>query len=353
MSKSYAWEVVVIDAALLGTETSLGRVRRVIEEVERSSPDVQMLYLAYDDRELDLAPSQDTSVVLCDRKRAAEAILSFYSEAKGVQPGVQHATPWMWLAGKRILWLRRRRSPFISYFQPPKGVVCRRFPKLAVANGCPYSCAYCYLQLTLRMQPFVSLFLNLEELESELPRWEEKPRGRNGRLLLNLGELGDAVEPFPWLMGVVISAVARHAHLGVLLLTKSERIRQVPELGPWTTLRAEPQDEACSVSLTTPENAALFERDAPPPEERLEGLAEVARETKVEAVRVRLDPIIPWGNWQGGYAALVGEIAKELGDELELVTLGQLRFTPALLPFVVDGGARGAEGKGVAQSPAL
>lgn len=318
MSVEGDWELVAIDAALLVGEIASSLLRRALEEARVTSPEARILWLAYEAREASLVP-QDGKVVSCDRQSAAEAIWDFHS-----QSGEEHPSANRTKAGKKILWLRQRKSPFLSYFHPPEGVVCHRFPKLAMANGCPYDCAYCYLQLTLWRQPFVSLFLNLEDLEDELPRWEKKARRVGKRLLLNAGELGDAIEPFPWFAGAVIGAVAPYPHLSVLLVTKSNRLPQVAGLGPWAT---------CSITLTTSSAAALFEPDAPSPQERLQGLVEATEEAGV-GVRVRLDPIIPWGSWQQEYAVLVEEMARQLGAQLELVTLGQLRFTPALLPFV-------------------
>ena len=311
------WELVAIDAALLGYEITLRRVGRVLEEVEQTSPIARILYLAYDRQELALVP-QDAEVILCQRSGAAEAIMELYRSRGAVGNTAQPAP------GKHILWLRERRTPFISYFTPPKGVVCRRFAKLAIGNGCPYDCVYCYLQFTLRMQPMVSLFCNLEKLEKELPRWGRKGAASTGRLLLNAGELADAVEPFPWLVGRAIGMAAPYTNLGVLLVTKSARLPEVPGLGPWVT---------AAVSLTTDQAAALFEPGAPPPEERLRALGQAIRRAGVRA-RVRLDPIIPWGNWQEDYVALVERMAEEL-EEIDLVTLGQLRFAPGLLPRVM------------------
>lgn len=48
--------------------------------------------------------------------------------------------------------VRPGKHRWIHYFKPPKGIVCHRFPVFSWANGCPYSCAYCYLRQTLHRQ---------------------------------------------------------------------------------------------------------------------------------------------------------------------------------------------------------
>ncbi|MGB3904732.1 MAG: hypothetical protein WBB22_07395, partial [Anaerolineae bacterium] len=85
-------------------------------------------------------------------------------------------------SGKKILYLAKRRSNFISVFNPPCGAVCHRFYKLVLGTECPYDWSYCYLQLTFRMAPYVRQYLNLEDLRGELDRlnWE-----KNKSILLN------------------------------------------------------------------------------------------------------------------------------------------------------------------------
>jgi hypothetical protein len=91
-------------------------------------------------------------------------------------------------AGKNILHLAKRRSPFISVFNPLRGVVRHRFYKLVLGTECPYDCSYCYLQLTFRMAPYVRQHLNLEDLWRELGRLNRKIAKP---ILLNTGELAD------------------------------------------------------------------------------------------------------------------------------------------------------------------
>jgi len=347
--------LVAVDGGLLGDQKAMSRVRRALREVllgNRPSG-LQVLVLLHNlQEEIDFTEragffarlSRESGVKTAHtrvRSRAEDprAMMGFYAaycsprpQGRGVAAKVD--------MGKRILHLARRGSPFISRYSPPRGVVCHQFLKGAIATGCPFDCSYCYLQLTLRLRPAVTVYLNLEDMFAEFPRWEEEAASKGQLLLLNLGELADAVEPFPWLAGEVCRAVRPFEHLGVLLLTKSPRLSEVPHLHDRVV---------CAVSLTNPELSFALEAGTPSPLARLRALERVAEESPAR-IRARLDPVIfdtgqlhtSRGAWQysgvvqnGAYFHLIKQLAG-LGPRLELLTLGQLRFSPPLLRIAAE-----------------
>ena len=356
MSSLWCPALVAVDAGLFADERAMARVRRALRDVLARPSDVtcsrgmHILILCHGwQEEIDYTEkvgffgglARDYGVTVAQarvRSRADDprAIMSFYASyvpgddrtgQDGASPfGAEplRAKPFDTIAGKRILHLARRRSPFIEPFIPPPGVVCHRFLKGAIANGCPFDCSYCYLQLTLRARPAVTVYLNLEDMFAELPFHDQKAALEGQPRLLNLGELADAVEPFPWLAGEVCEAVRAFPHLGVLLLTKSSRL---PEVAPLH------DGVVCSVSLTNPAFASLLEEGTASPEARLDALKRVAEETPAR-LRVRLDPILIQGEeLDGAYRELIEGLGV-FGRRLEVVTLGQLRFARALLPLV-------------------
>ena len=318
------FEVVGIDAALLLEKKSLGRVRRVVEALGK---DKRYLILTLEGnrieqkadqafvRELNLKVSQIRK--LSRRIDEAPVLIGSVLGRDGGWTLVKKIE-----AGKKILHLAKRRSPFISVFKSPRGVVCHRFYKLALGTECPYDCAYCYLQLTFRMAPYTRQYLNLEDLWGELERLNRKI---NKPILLNTGELADplAVDHIAGIVNEVVSQMSKYENLQLLLLTKSAN---VDHLQPVDNGRV-----VFSVSLTTPENAKEFEHGAPEPHDRIEALRKA--EMKGYRTRCRIDPIICASyDWEADYRQLIEPLLER--TRVEMITLGQPRFHPPLLNLV-------------------
>jgi len=204
------FEVVGIDAALLLEKKSLGRVRKAVENLGK---DRRYLILTLEGNGIEEEAAKafvreqglDVSEIRRLSRRIDEAPVLIGS-LLGRDGGWTLAEKIE--AGKKILHLAKRRSPFISVFKPPRGVVCHRFYKLALGTECPYDCSYCYLQLTFRMGPYTRHYLNLEDLWGELERLNRKT---NKSILLNTGELAYplAVDHITGIVNEVISQMSK------------------------------------------------------------------------------------------------------------------------------------------------
>ena len=318
------FEVVGIDAGLLLEEKSRGRVRRVVENLGK---DRRYLILTLEGNSIEEEAAKalmndlglDTAEMNKLPRRIDEAPLLIGS-VMGRQGGWTLAEKIE--AGKKILHLAKRRSPFISAFIPPREVLCHRFYKLALGTECPYDCSYCYLELTFRMAPYTRQYLNLEDLWGELERLNRK---MHKPILLNTGELADplAVDQITGIVNEVISEMWKYENLQLLLLTKSAN---VDHLQPVDNGRV-----VFSVSLTTPQNAKEFEHGAPKPYDRIEALAKA--EMKGYRTRCRIDPIICANeDWGADYRQLIEALFQR--TRVEMITLGQPRFHPSLLNLV-------------------
>jgi len=318
------FEVVGIDAALLLEEKSLGRVRKTVDNLGK---DKRYLILTLEGnsiegeaakafvRELSLNATEIRK--LPRRIDEAPVLIGSVLGRKGGWTLAEKIE-----AGNKILHLAKRRSPFISVFNPPRGVVCHRFYKLVLGTECPYDCAYCYLQLTFRMAPYTRQYLNLEDLWGELERLNRKT---NKPILLNTGELADplAVDHITGIVNELTSQMSKYEKLQLLLLTKSVN---VGHLQPVHNGRV-----VFSVSLTTPANAKEFEAGAPEPYDRIEALRRA--EMKGYGTRCRIDPIICADeNWEADYRRLIEVLSER--TRVEMTTLGQPRFHPSLLNLV-------------------
>lgn len=224
--------------------------------------------------------------------------------------------------GKHILHLGHRSGKFVSVFEPPKGVVCHPFHKLVLGTQCPYDCAYCYLQITYRIAPYVRQYLNLEDLRRELVRLNDRLKKP---ALLNAGELSDPLALDPWtrVAEEIISWLPELPRIHILLLTKSGNTRHLPKLTGELEGRV-----IVSVSLTTEPNRKALEHGTASIRQRIRAL-EVAQ-TKGYGVRARFDPIVTArDDWEAEYDPVARSLTSAV--DCDVITLGQPRFFPQLL----------------------
>jgi len=220
---------------------------------------------------------------------------------------------------------RHRASPFIRFFDAtPPGIICPHFHLLAHANGCPFRCDYCYLQLTLRRNRAPVLFSNLDGLTREVERF----LSRDEPSVLNAGELADALafDETAELMRLLVPMFGQQRKHKLLLLTKSTRVDPLLRLDHG-------EQTVVSFSLNSAEAAQSFEHGAPAPSARVE--AARASHAAGYPVRLRIDPMVPLTGWRGSYLRLVDLLRRRTLPER--VTLGTLRFFPSLPHFSRNG----------------
>lgn len=223
----------------------------------------------------------------------------------------------------------RRGSNFIRRFAGPgegSEIVCFKFWQLVPAGGCPFRCAYCFLQTTtwFRIRPdelYGLVYSNVSDMIFELERWLEDQTPK----MLIVGELQDGLvfdtaykkvtgKPLSHWLIPRFAAQSRHR---LIFLTKSVMIEHALEL------QATPQ-VVFSWSVNAEEVAAQWEHGAPLPSARMKA-ARRMREAGWP-IRFRLDPMVPYLGWQSGYEAVIDEL-NTIGPEM--VTLGALRATSA------------------------
>lgn len=216
----------------------------------------------------------------------------------------------------------------------PESIVCPHFWELKWAWGCPFNCAYCYLQGTFRgdkrprYKPLKLFLLGLDEMFLKL----SEPT------IFNSGELSDSLMEFHDVIGVprvkegpilarieqIADKFEEQSKHKLLLLTKSH-------MGKLFAQRSRKQTIA-SFSLNATEVWRRWEHRTPPPKERVRG-AKALSDAGYE-VRVRIDPVFPIENWKEHYEDLVYSILSEFSPER--ITLGTPRGLAKTLLYSPD-----------------
>lgn len=210
----------------------------------------------------------------------------------------------------------------------PTDVVCPHFLELKWATGCPFSCAWCYLNGTLRFmprksQPYVKPY---DKIEQHVRTFLENVDGCGE--LLNTGELADSLmhekNGHPFSQFIISLFQEQEAHK-VLFLTKSGHIEHL--------LAINGQGQAVvSFSLNANEVARRFEKGAPPVAHRIEAASRLSGAGY--EVRIRIDPMVPVLNWRDQYLQLVDDVfAKFIPSR---ITLGSLRGLQSTINMATD-----------------
>ncbi|MCI0357602.1 MAG: hypothetical protein L0211_03840 [Planctomycetaceae bacterium] len=221
------------------------------------------------------------------------------------------------------------RGQFIKQFSGPEadsGVVCFKFWQLVHASGCPYRCAYCFLQTTAffrfnKTALMGQIYSNWEQMLDEVKAWLAAPTPR----MLIVGELQDglafdsayaAVSGKPLTHHLIPLFAAQNRHR-LVFLTKSTLISHALKLEPTPQV-------VFSWSVNAEYVGKRWEQGAPLPSRRFASAAKM--QEAGWPIRFRLDPMIPYAdkseNWQTGYATAIDRI-NSLAPEM--VTIGALR----------------------------
>jgi len=197
-------------------------------------------------------------------------------------------------------------------------VVCPHFLELKWASGCPFNCAWCYLQGTFRFQdykktPRLKDQVKVEDHIKSLLDSDDV----NNKEVLNAGELSDSLisedsdEPFTKRVMKLLEGQDRYK---VLFVSKSTNVKNLLEI-------KNPEKCIVSFSVNAPIVSEKWEHDAPKPIDRLDA-AKKLHDAGFD-VRLRLDPMVPINGWKDAYNSFIDEIFDRFTPER--ITTGSLR----------------------------
>jgi spore photoproduct lyase len=213
----------------------------------------------------------------------------------------------------------------IVYFnKTPSDIVCPHFWEIRWAFGCPFECAYCYLQGTgrgnksPRYRPINKVILAVDKaFKNEY--FQKHPS------IFNSGELSDSLM-YPTNMKQIVDFFETQEVHKLLLLTKSSNV-------DWLAQNPRKQTIA-SFSINASEISTMWEKKAPLPQQRIDAARRLI-ESGYE-VRIRIDPIFPVENWQSYYENLIYSILSTLPRDPNRITLGTPRGLAKTLIFAKD-----------------
>jgi spore photoproduct lyase len=194
-------------------------------------------------------------------------------------------------------------------------VVCPHFLELKWAYGCPFKCAWCYLQGTFRFlktktKPVIKERSLVENSIVSFLNSNSPPE------MLNTGEVADSLmeEGSNSFTKFAIPLFEEQNYHKILFLSKSDNIRHLLEI---------PRHKQTVISFTVNSNpvAEKWETGAPSIEKRLRA-AKSLSDSGYE-VRLRIDPIVPIIGWKDAYKELIDKILD--GFVPSRITLGSLR----------------------------
>jgi spore photoproduct lyase len=221
--------------------------------------------------------------------------------------------------------LKKKAGEFIRKFdKPPLGIFCPHFWLIALGQGCPHGCDYCYLYGTYRnlldfLRPTV--YTNQDDMKREVEKFLAAGEPR----VLNAGELSDSLiyEQFTGVMRWLVPRFGRQATHLLLLVTKSDSVGPILGLEHNRVTRV-------SFSLNALQVAKLFEGGAPSPLARIQAARLV--QNVCYRIGIRIDPMLPVDGWERGYVELL-DLIGAFRVEPEVFTLGTLRYFAAVKAF--------------------
>ena len=234
----------------------------------------------------------------------------------------REVSPAQWLGeSKTTLLLAVQKGPFWRACPGTRDYICCGYQVLQVALNCPFDCTYCILQSYVNV-PAVTVFVNIEDLESELrTTWAETPH-RTWRL--GTGEFGDslALDRLTGLHEVLVPLVARHPNAILEIKSKWHDLTHLLPLGPNPRV-------IFAWSLNPPELIREAELGAATLEARLKA----ARQAALAGFRLafHFDPLIFFPGWEEAYRRTVERLGAAVSAaEIVWISLGCLRFLPPL-----------------------
>ncbi|HSA34405.1 MAG TPA: hypothetical protein P5077_11835 [bacterium] len=231
-------------------------------------------------------------------------------------------------AAKATLFFTEKKGPFLTACRCPSGADyrCCGYFTIQSVSGCPYDCSYCILQHLIGNNPFISVFVNRESVETEIRTYLESHR----HLRVGTGELADSLALDDLLdeSGFFTAMIARNGweeRISFEFKTKSAMVDNLIAAKG----RHPAADLVIGLSVNIDRFHATDERHTAPMADRI--AAAVRFQQAGGRVALHFDPIVMRDEFLGDYRALCDRLLTALDPKkIAWISMGGLRHSLSL-----------------------
>jgi spore photoproduct lyase len=240
----------------------------------------------------------------------------------------------------RTIYLHGAPQPTFGACPGSKGHRCCNYQTVDIYEGCPIGCSYCIMRSYLSFAPIsinVALEQEIQAIRQEALKNPARP------LRVGTGEVGDSLL-YDSLTGISEDLIRGLADLPNVHLELKTKTASVDHL-----LDIEEKGNAVIGFSVNPELLAKEQGSAAPMEGRL--AAALRASEAGYRIALHFDPIIAVEGWRDAYRELVRFLEPLSRRPVVWISLGTIRFTPALRdrmpdrPYLFDEFVPGKDGK--------
>ncbi len=228
--------------------------------------------------------------------------------------------------GKRILFLTTQKGRFFKKCPGTRGLICCNYYVISCATNCHLDCSYCILQEYFENNPFITVFVNRDDLFAELDEiFSANPRQV---YRVGTGEFTDslALEDISESSKSIVPFFATYPNATLELKTKADLIENLLPLD-------HRGQTSVAWSVNPPSIIASEEPKTATLDERLRAAARC-----LEAgyqIGFHFDPVFVFPDWKQAYRQVVDAIFSTVPPErISWISLGGFRYAPALKPII-------------------
>lgn len=239
------------------------------------------------------------------------------------------------------LFVKRPDGPIVGRCPGTRGHVCCNYLTVDLYVGCNLGCSYCIMKSYLNFSP-LTVHVGLDDAVARIRRIARDNADRTVRV--GSGETGDSLllDPIFETSRTFIEAVASEPNLVLELKTKTDlvdHLLEIPRKG----------NTVIGFSLNPPEVSEPEEGASAPVAQRLAAAGRAV--AAGYRVAFHFDPIMAVPGWQAYYEALLRELAVFRASDVAWISLGTIRYSPALRekigdrPYLLEEFVPGTDGK--------
>ncbi len=228
--------------------------------------------------------------------------------------------------GKQILFLTTQKGRFFKKCPGTKGLICCNYYVVNFATNCHLDCSYCILQSYYENNPFITFFVNVDDLLEELDQVFSEDPQRVYRV--GTGEFTDslAMDEITEFSKIVAPFFATRQNATLELKTKADTIENLLDLD-------HQGHTSVAWSVNTPRIIASEEPKTASLDDRLRAAAQ-CREAGYQ-IGFHFDPILLYPDWEKEYHQVVERLFDTVAPEnISWISLGGFRYAPDLKPVI-------------------